>query len=165
MSTAKDYPQRIWPEVNTGDVLPAIELLVEYSSIIHNAAATWDYFPGHHNPEYARAQGQPDIYVSTIFFHGFIDRLVTDWGGPLTFISRRKMRMVASVHPGQTMCAQGEVTRHYQNEQGHGLVDIDIKISTEQGLCVPSTVTARLPLQQGENLFPPTAIQKARALP
>ena len=82
MSTTTIYPQRLWSEVKVGDVLPPIELLVEYSRIILNVASTWDYFPGHHNPDYARAQGQPNIYVSTIFFHGFVDRLITDWGGP-----------------------------------------------------------------------------------
>lgn len=147
MSNAIAYPQRLWPEVSVGDQLPPVELKVEYARIILNAASTWDYFPGHHNPEYARAQGQPDIYASTIFFHGFIDRLVTDWGGPLCLVRRRRMRMIASVHPGDTMVAEGTVNKRYRDESGHGLVDIEIRISTARGLCVPAFVTARLPHQ------------------
>lgn len=153
MSVDTRYPQKLWHEVAESQALPAIELPVEYARIIHNAAATWDYFPGHHNPAYARAQGQPDIYVSTIFFHGFVDRLVTDWGGPETFIRRRRLRMVASVHPGDTMLAEGQVTRHYRAEDGAGLVDIDIRILTAKGLCVPASITARLPVTAGEKLF------------
>jgi len=155
MSAPAIYPQRLWSEVKAGDVLPGIELAVEYARIILNAASTWDYFPGHHNPEYARAQGQPDIYVSTIFFHGFIDRLITDWGGPSTFIKQRRMRMVASVHPGDTMRAEGHVLRHYRDEDGCGMVDLDIRINTARGLCVPASARVQLPLEPGERLFPP----------
>lgn len=147
------YPQRLWSSVAIGEVLPPIDMPVAYSRIILNAAATWDYFPGHHNPEYARSQGQPDIYVSTILFHGLVDRLVTDWGGPETFIRRRKLRMVASVHPGDTMRIEGEVVRHYRDDQGAGLVDIDLRILTARGLCVPASITARLPVTPGESLF------------
>lgn len=154
MNATAPYPQRLWSEVKAGDILPSIELPVEYARIILNAASTWDYFPGHHNPAYARAQGQPDIYASTIFFHGFIDRLITDWGGPSTFIRRRRMRMVASVHPGDTMRASGQVLRHYRDETG-GLADLDIRIDTARGLCVPASATVRLPMEPVERLFPP----------
>lgn len=153
MNQSRSYPQKLWAQAAQSEVLPAIELPVSYARIIHNAASTWDYFPGHHNPEYARAQGQPDIYVSTNFFHGFVDRFVTDWGGPETFILRRRLRMVASVHPGDTMRADGKVVRHYHSDEGAGLVDIDIRISTARGLCVPASITARLPLSPGEAMF------------
>ena len=150
MSAAATYPQRLWSEIKVGDSLPAIELLVEYSRIILNAASTWDYFPGHHNPDYARAQGQPDIYASTIFFHGFIDRLITDWGGPSSFICRRRMRMIASVHPGDTLSAEGRVLRCYREDQ-LGLIDLEITLSTARGLCVPASVCARLPLDHDDS--------------
>lgn len=44
--------------------LPPVALPVSYRRVVHNAAATWDWFPGHHDPEYARAQGQRTIYLS-----------------------------------------------------------------------------------------------------
>lgn len=153
MTPVSSYAQKLWADVHQGQVLPPIELHVDYARIILNAASTWDYFPGHHNPSYARAQGQPDIYASTIFFHGFVDRLVTDWGGPETFIRRRRLRMIASVHPGDTMRAEGRVVRHYRSDENAGLVDIDIQVSTARGLCVPASITARLPLTAGEALF------------
>jgi len=155
MNATAIYPQRLWSKVGVGDVLPPIEPAVEYSRISLNAAATWDYFPGHQNRGYARAQGQPNIYVSTIFFHGFIESLITDWGGPSTFIQRRRMRMVANVHPGDSMRAEGHVLRHYRDESGRGLVDLDIHIDTARGLCVPASATVRLPLEPGERLFLP----------
>ncbi len=40
-----------------------------------NASATWDYFPGHFDPEYAQRQGHPTIFVNTMHLAGFVDRV------------------------------------------------------------------------------------------
>jgi acyl dehydratase len=145
----RDYPQKYWQQVEDGEQLPGLELPIDYKRIVLNAASTWDWFPGHHNPEYARAQGQENIYASTILFHGVVDRLVTDWAGPRAFIVRRGIRMQQSVYPGDTLSAQGQVTRRYRDDAGSALVDIEIELRTERGVCVPATVTARLP-EQGD---------------
>jgi len=43
-----------WDAVSEGDVLPEIELAISYARVIAIPAATWDYFPGHHDPFYAK---------------------------------------------------------------------------------------------------------------
>src|SRR4029078_4373083 len=88
-----DYTQRWWDDVDEGQELARIEDLITYRRVVMNAATTWDYFPGHHDPGYARSQGQPTIYVNTMHFQGFIDRVATTWAGPLAFIVRRRMAM------------------------------------------------------------------------
>lgn len=140
-----DYPQKYWGDVQAGDTLTRLELPIDYKRIVLNAASTWDWFPGHHNPEYAKAQGQENIYASTILFHGVVDRLVTDWAGPRAFITRRAIRMQQSVYPGDTLYAQGQVSQQYRDDAGTPLVDIEIELGTERGVCVPATVTVRLP--------------------
>ncbi|MDT0496138.1 hypothetical protein RM530_01995 [Algiphilus sp. W345] len=150
------YVQKLWSDVHEDQPIAPMSFAVDYARIILNAASTWDFFPGHHNPDYARGQGQPDIYASTIFFHGLIDRYVTDWGGPLTLVRRRRMRMVASVHPGDTLTAEGRVTRHYRDPDYHGMVELDIALSTSRGLCVPAAVRAWLPLRQDDFPTPTT---------
>ncbi|WP_370305443.1 MaoC/PaaZ C-terminal domain-containing protein [Sinimarinibacterium flocculans] len=149
------HPQKLWSEVREGEALAPLRFPVDYARIILNAAATWDYFPGHHDPEYARSQGQPNIYASTILFHGLIDRFVTDWGGPLTLVRRRRMRMVASVYPGDLLTTEGRIVRCYR-EAELGLVDLDISLKTTRGLCVPASVCARLPLGHDDSLSQPT---------
>ncbi len=144
-SGMSEYPQKFWEEIKEGESLPRLEMPITYKRIVLNAASTWDWFPGHHDPEYAKAQGQENIYASTIMFHGIVDRLVTDWTGPQTFITRRSIRMRQSVYPGATLYAEGRVSRHYKDDMGTPLLDIDIEIGTEHGVCVPANVTARLP--------------------
>lgn len=96
------------PDLAAGDDLPPVTLDIDYRRVVHNAAATWDWFPGHHNPDYARSQGQRTIYLSTLFYHGLIDRAVTEWLGQDAVISRREMRMQRSIYAGQTatVCAR-----------------------------------------------------------
>lgn len=134
----------VFDDVSAGTELPAISLDVSYKRVCMNAAATWDWFPGHHDPEYARRQGQRTIYLSTLFFHGFVDRLATDWAGPQAFIRRRRIRMVRSIYAGQTATACGKVSA-LREEDGRGLVDIEATVESEDGLCVQAEITLELP--------------------
>lgn len=138
------YRQRYFEDVQENEQLPEIRLEVSFKRVIQDAAATLDYFPGHHDPEYAKAQGQKTIYLNTMCFHGFIDRVVTDWAGPYTFILRRKMTMVNSVYAGDTMYGKGRVVKK-RVQDGRGLVDIDIEVGNESGVCCPASVTIELP--------------------
>ena len=132
------------PAVEQGQDLPAIALEVPYRRVCLNAAATWDWFPGHHDPEYARRQGQRTIYLSTLFFHGFVDRLVTDWAGPGARIRRRKITMQRSIFAGQTATARGRVVA-VREQDGRRLVDVEAVVESEEGACVPAEVTVELP--------------------
>src|SRR5205823_6409927 len=75
------YDQVAWDDVTEGQALPAVRQQVTYRKVAMNPGATWDYFPGHHDPFYAQSQGQPTIYVNTLHVLGFVDRFVTDWAG------------------------------------------------------------------------------------
>lgn len=130
-------------DVAAGDELPPISLAITHTRVCQNAAATWDWFPGHHDPDYARSQGQRTIYLSTLFFHGFVDRLVTDWAGPGAVIRRRWIRMDRSIYPGQTATATGRVVAT-RREDGRELVDVEALVSSEEGPCVPARVTVQL---------------------
>ncbi|MCE5289740.1 MAG: hypothetical protein LLG14_10925 [Nocardiaceae bacterium] len=136
-------PTLRFDDVSVGDSLPAVSIEVTYKRICMNAASTWDWFPGHHNPEYAQSQGQRTIYLSTLFFHGFIDRGVNEWAGPDALIRRRKISMVRSIYPGQTANLSGKVVGKRQ-VGGRSLVDLELLVSSEDGPCVPSEATVQL---------------------
>lgn len=137
--------QKYWGDVSEGDVLPRVTMHVPFAKVILNAAATNDYFPGHHDPEYARVQGQRNIYLNTMAIEGFIDRVATDWAGPGTFIRKRQMQMRASIYAGDTLYGEGVVTRRYEDAAGRNLVDITISIATDEGPRVPAALTLELP--------------------
>lgn len=80
---------------------------ISYQRVVENTGATWDYFPGHFDPDYAQAQGNPTIYVNTMHLAGFADRVATEWAGPRSRVVRRSMRLTGSVYAGDTMTGRG----------------------------------------------------------
>jgi acyl dehydratase len=144
-----DYAQRQFEEVTQGERLPETSDLITYRRVIMNPAATWDFFPGHHDPEYARAQGQPTIFVNTMHIMGFIDRIVTEWAGPRSFLVRRKVSLRRSVYAGDTITGRGQVVSlRVEERRGRRreLVDLDISVDNQDGdSCAAATVTLALP--------------------
>lgn len=133
-----------YADVEVGTEITPVSLPITYKRVCINAASTWDWFPGHHDPEYARAQGQQNIYLSTLFYHGFIDRGLNDWAGPDALIRRRKISMIKSIYPGQTATLTGTVVGK-REDAGKYLVDLELLVSSEEGPCVPSEATLELP--------------------
>jgi acyl dehydratase len=118
---------------------------ISYQRVIMNAATTWDYFPGHYDPEYARNDGHPTIFVNTMHIAGFIDRVATDWAGPYSRVVRRKLRITGSIYAGDSMVGRGRLVdkrRDTATGTTRYLVDIEVSVSNQRGeLCCPAEVT------------------------
>jgi len=130
-----------WDAVSEGDVLPEIELPISYARVIAIPAATWDYFPGHHDPFYAREQGQETIYLSTMFYSGFLDRIVTDWAGPYAFIRARELTMSGSVYAGERLTGRGQVRAKRIETGGMHVIDVQIDATSGASAGVAGLVT------------------------
>ena len=87
------FRQVYWEDAQAGFKLPAVHMDITFRKCVLHVAAGWDYMPGHHDPEYARSQGTRTAFLNTLFHQSFVDRIVTDWAGPRTFINRRKIAM------------------------------------------------------------------------
>ena len=144
MTASTETSSPAFADIEVGAEIPAVSVPITHTRICINAAATWDWFPGHHDPEYARSQGQRDIYLSTLFYHGFVDRGLNDWAGPDALIRRRTISMLKSIYPGQTATLTGTVVAK-REEDGRQLVDLDLVVSSEEGPCVPAEATVELP--------------------
>lgn len=145
MSGQTKMTQVFFEDAREGDRLPKIELDASYTKLILAVAATGDWFPSHHDPVYARKQGQKDIYLNTTFIAGFLDRIITDWAGPRTFILKRKFSMQKSIFAGDTVHGEGVVKGCRKDDEGNGLIDVDIMMSTQDGPCVPASATIMVP--------------------
>lgn len=133
-------------QVTKGDKLPEVTLEVTYATVATVLGATWDTFPGHHDPEFARAQGQQDIYLNTFALAGFLDRVALQWAGPEWFIRRRALRMTASVYPGDFLVGTGTVTDTGTLDDGTPYLTLQLVASTKaSGPCVSSETTITLP--------------------
>ncbi|MCX2931811.1 hypothetical protein ORI20_16130 [Mycobacterium sp. CVI_P3] len=123
-------------ELAIGESAPPVVLDVTLATVLGAPVATWDFFPGHHDIDYARSQGQPDVYVSTMVLHGFVDRIAVATTGPEWFIRRRTMQMSQSVYPGDELVGVATLTQRFVTESGEQAVALSIVASTDRGRCV-----------------------------
>ena len=120
--------------------IPPVVDTITARRVIQNPGATGDYFPGHWDPDYARRQGQRAIYANSLHIFGLLDRAVTEWAGPRSFLMRRNVRLVSSMYAGDTVTVTGVV----DNSDGN-VADVDLTITNQNGdVIATSRSTVRL---------------------
>jgi acyl dehydratase len=140
------YAQLDWADIAVGDELPEITDHLSFSRVAAAPAATLDFFPVHHDREFAQASGLPDVVMSTLQIAGFVDRVVTQWAGPATFISRRKVRLATPVHPNDTIIGAGRVVGKRITDDNRHVVDLEVIVRNQRGdVCCPAELTIVLP--------------------
>ena len=105
----KTYRRLAWEDVTVPTELTEVVDTVDYQRVVMNPGATWDYFPGHFDPDYAQRHGHPTIFVNTMHIAGFVDRIATDWSGPYSRVVRRKVSLLGSFYAGDSMVGRGRV--------------------------------------------------------
>ena len=62
--------------------LPEWTLEVTPTVVVSTAIATRDFYPVHHDRDYAERGGSKDIFLNILTTTGLVQRYVTDWAGP-----------------------------------------------------------------------------------
>lgn len=130
-----------WSE---GDQLPAISLDLSLRRAIQAVAGTRDYYPFHHDAEFAKANGAKGIFFNTMFLQGFVGRAVCEWFGNDAFARRLDVAMRGSNYVGSTLTATG-VIAGMREENGRRLIDADVTLATEDGPTTAVKVTVQVP--------------------
>jgi acyl dehydratase len=142
------YRRLMWDDVNVPNDLREVVDTIDYQRVVMNPGATWDYFPGHYDPDYARRHGQPTIFVNTMHIAGFVDRIATEWAGPYSRVVRRKVTLLGSFYAGDSMVGRGRVAAKHVDSSGDTpryLVDLEIAVFNQRDeLCCPAEVTLEL---------------------
>jgi acyl dehydratase len=137
-----------WQQLSVPVDLPEVIDHIDYQRVVMNAAATWDYFPGHYDPAYAESHGHRAIFVNTMHLAGFVDRVATEWAGPYARVVRRKVRLLGSIYSGDSMVGRGTVIAKRcdsSSDPARYLVDLQIAVFNQHGaLCCPAEVTVQL---------------------
>lgn len=125
-----------------GEELPETTMAVTLRLCVHDAGATRDLFPGHHDPDYARSQNARHAYVNTMFLHGLVDRVGSEWAGPDAWLVRRRLEMVAPICVGDVMRTDGRVVERWE-EDGGRYAKVDLTVNTEHGVGARSLLVFR----------------------
>ena len=131
--------------IAVGDELPEFELPITSTVIVAGAIASRDFMPAHHDPEYARGQGAPDLFMNILTTNGYVARFVTDWAGPDAELRNLKIRLGVPAVPGQPLRFSGRVVG-VREEGDVRAIDLEVRAANELGDHAKGTVELSLPL-------------------
>lgn len=113
-------------DVEVGQEIPAISIgPLSHTQFVFIASSHHDWYPAHHDVEYARAQGLPDIFMNATWQHGMFQRLLCAWAGPNAIPRNIKYRMGRPIVRFDTVHARGVVTGK-RTENDEKLIDLEI---------------------------------------
>jgi uncharacterized protein len=105
--------------------LPELVLDVTPTMIVSTALATRDFYPVHHDRDFAVRGGSKDIFLNILTTTGLVQRYVTDWAGPEAIVRSISIRLGAPCYAGDTLTFSGQVTE----------TDGDQQVVTVAGTC------------------------------
>ena len=131
-------------DIKVGDPVKPLVLNLTSTMIVAGAIATRDFMPVHHDPEYARSQGAPDIFMNILSTNGYVARFITDWAGAEAFIRNINIRLGVPAIPNQALSFTGEVLG--KSEEGDEYVlEISVKVSNDMGDHATGTAVLTMP--------------------
>ena len=138
--------QRYWDDVKEGEEIPGFEMFLSETKMVEQVSGSQDFYPVHHDREFARGGGHPDVFFNTGFTRAALGRLLSDYAGTEGWVRKLEYSMRKMNRPGVTLKVRGKVTRRYVDDDGNGLVDLDIWLENEkEGVTTPGSATVMLP--------------------
>jgi len=135
-----------WNDVKEGDELPADSREITRAMVVATAIATRDFYPVHHDHEFAHASGARDIFINILTTNGLVSKYLTDWSGPDGEIKKFTFRLGQSGYAGDKMTMSGKVAKKY-NEGNENLVDLEYTFNVTDGPHAIGTATMALPVK------------------
>jgi acyl dehydratase len=128
-----------------GETLPGFSLPLTMTRMVLQVSGTQDFYPVHHDRDFARAGGHADIFLNTAFIRGALCRLLTDWMGEGGFLTRLGFQMRRPHRLGDTISVRGRVTGR-RPDGAREAVDLDVWIENPRdGVATPGQATVHLP--------------------
>ena len=150
--TGFDYLE--WEDINPGDVLPELVFPITVKTLALAVVGTRDMMPYHHDSEYAKATGNRDMFVNTMFDQALFARFVTDWCGPESDFRETSLNMVGQLCPGDTAVVRGKVSEKYEAD-GEYRAKLELAVSSrEHGMAATSTAVIAMPSKAGGPVKP-----------
>jgi acyl dehydratase len=133
-----------WRDINVGDEVAPLEIPVTATVIVAGAIASRDFMPVHHDPEFAKEQGSPNMFMNILTTNGLCTRFLTDWAGPDAMVKKLSIRLGVPAFPNDPLRFTGSVTGKSEGVSGEGLIEIAFKGSNSLGDHVSGTATLSL---------------------
>ncbi|HLJ98856.1 MAG TPA: OB-fold domain-containing protein [Streptosporangiaceae bacterium] len=87
--------------------LPPMAIAVTPTFVVASALATRDFYPVHHDRQFAIASGAKDLFVNILTTTGLVQRYAAEWGGPDALIKGIDLRLGVPCYAGDTLTFGG----------------------------------------------------------
>ncbi len=131
-------------EWKPGDRLASSSLDLTLRRSVQAVAGTRDYYPVHHDVEFARESGADGLFFNTMVLQAFVGRAVCEWFGNDAFLRRLEVAMRGSNYVGRTLSVKGSV-RAVRDDEGRHIIDADVQMGTEDGHTTEVNISIQLP--------------------
>ncbi len=137
--------QIYWEDVAVGQDIPSYSMPVSWTQVVRQVDGSQDYNAVHHDPDFAKADNRPAIFLNTGFSQAATSRVMTDWIGDDGFLTFFRMEMRRMNLLGDTLTFKGKVTNKYVKDGKH-YVDADVWCENQrEGVSTPCKASAILP--------------------
>ncbi len=123
-----------------GQISEATVIPITPSFVVATALATHDFYAIHHDVDWARSLGRPDIFQNILTTTGLVGGVVTRWGGPGVRLRSIDLRLLAPNYPGDECTFIGHVVAVDGDE-----VTMAVKGTNGIGIHVEASVVATVP--------------------
>lgn len=144
MTTAKSGTTTLdWNDIEVGDEVTPLEIPVTTTLIIAGAIASRDFMPVHHDRDFAKKQGSPDVFMNILTTNGLCVRFLTDWAGPEAMVKKLSIRLGVPAFPNDPLRFTGIVTGK-SSQGGEGFVEVTFQGANSLGEHVSGTAVLSL---------------------
>jgi uncharacterized protein len=117
--------------------LPELVVGVTPTVVVATALATRDFYPVHHDRDFAERGGAKDIFLNILTTTGMVQRYVTDWAGDGAVVRAISIRLGVPCYAGDTLTFSGTAA-----EAANG--ELKVAVTGSCGLGDHVTGTVRL---------------------
>jgi acyl dehydratase len=143
-TAAKNRSTLKWADINVGDEVTPLEIPITTTMIVAGAIASRDFMPVHHDRDYAKKQGSPNLFMNILTTNGYCVRFLTDWAGPEAMVKNLSIRLGVPCFPDDPLRFTGNVTSKTEGPDGENFVEVTFRGSNSLGDHVSGTAVLSL---------------------
>ncbi|SPM35504.1 Acyl dehydratase [Mycobacterium rhizamassiliense] len=133
-----------WQDISPGDEVTPLEIPITTTMIVAGAIATRDFMPVHHDRDYAKQQGSPNLFMNILTTNGYCVRFLTDWAGPEAMVKNLSIRLGVPCFPDDPLRFTGSVTGKTEGSDGENFVEVAFAGANSLGDHVSGTAVLSL---------------------